>query len=326
MNTVHVRHLLPMAICVLVVACGVESPSEGVADPLRPATGSVVVTIRQHFTGELGVGITVTLRRSGADTRAAVTDAAGVATFVGVAVGEWELSFVPPSGFVPWTTRPSPVTVAVSEGQPVRHVFEYVGATNVHPRGDIQVEVRQVTVDGLSARVPGTRIHVEGEGETLEVTLVRDWGNEVLEGLVVGQHVVTVTPPPGFALASGESGEREVRVVQTHLTRVDPFDLERTSGTGGLLGWIGRGPLGEGFIAGEGTTIKLVLDGTEVGSGVAGPRGFYWIDDVEPGEYLLEFELPPGWSVQSGAEPPSDVEVVENRLRYLNVYVLEPPS
>lgn len=313
-------------VALVFVGCGEDKPNSGIADPLRPATGTVVATIRQHFTGEVGVGFPVTLRGQSADTRSALTNQAGEATFLGVAVGDWELTFAPPPGFVPWAGRPPPATVSVVEGQTVRHVFEYVPESDAVARGDLSVAAREETLGGFAVEVPGTRIRAESDGGiTVEITVERgDLGR--IEDLPVGRYTVTVEPPQDYALAAGESGIRVAEVVETYVVLVDPFWLVRTDGTGGIVGWIGKGPLGPAFVPATGATVGLRREGQEAGSAAVGADGFYVLEELAPGSYELVLTLPQGWTVQAGAALPADVSIVTNRLQLLDVYALDPPG
>lgn len=329
-QTPPLRRPLGPSWAVLTAAAGLagcggdEEPRQGVADPLRPATGTVVVNVRQHFTGEPGVGFPVILDRSGTDARAASTDGTGQVQFVGVEAGVWELSFLPPPGFVAWVTRPSPAPVTVTAGQTLRHVFEFVPGQDAAPRGVMSVGAVEPVDSVFAVPVIGTRITAEGADGTTATAVVES--NGVRIEVPTGIYTVTVQPPRDYRLAAGESGVRGVTVFETVVALVGSFELQRTSGLGGVLGWVGKGPLGSEFVPAVGAVVTLSVDGAEVAGATVDGTGYYRLDPVQPGVYTVRLSLPPGWGVQEGEAVPSVVEVPTNRLHGFSIFNLQPPG
>lgn len=212
------RSVAMFGLVLVLAGCG-GGDSGGDGGPVTPsARGSISGSVVDD--GNTGIaGTSVQLSREGQSSRSATSGSDGRFSFTDLSTGTWTADLSPPSGFVREPSQTYPVNVNVIADQSASLTLRL----RRQPAGTISGTVR-----AAGAAVPSAAIALSGAATRQTATSAA--GIYSFATLAAGAYSVTITPPAGFALASGENATKNATLAANGTATID-FQLQSTGGT-----------------------------------------------------------------------------------------------
>jgi N-acetylneuraminic acid mutarotase len=178
---------LKAAAVIALAACG-GSDAIGTSN-----NGSIRGSITDN-TGATVANAAVALTGNAQATRTALSAADGVYTFANVPPGTYTLTVAPPNGFGIGQTATASITVADgAEASAAAFILN-----RLPPNGSI----RGVVTNNAGAGVANAVVALSGNAQTARSTSTSATGVYTFANVPPGTYTLTITPPPGFIIAS----------------------------------------------------------------------------------------------------------------------------
>lgn len=243
--------------------------------------------------GETGLpGAAIRLTQEGIE-HTATTDKDGVCRFDALEMGVYNLSATPPAGYT--HTSVGTQILSLTQGGEVKAEFGVQLAQTIS--GLVFADVNgNGSPDSGEAGMEGVTIRLSGEAAR-ETTTGAD-GAFRFSALPAGVYTVAETHPAGYVsttpalqmITLGLGGSASANFGEQPLQTIAGTVFDDRNGDGVQ----GAGEPGIGDVR-----LRLVraADATEVGATVSAGDGTYAFTDVQPGNYLVEQEVPSGYTV-----------------------------
>ena len=167
-----------------------------------------------------------------------------------------------------------------------------------------QGELTGLTVLENEVPLPGVGLLVR-RGDTMLATTSDDEGGFGFDALAAGNWSLVVSPPQGYALRSGEPNPRQIEIKGAELVQTT-INLVNGVGSGSIIAQVladSVTPDGHQFLPVAGVLVSATGPGDFeiIRFARSGDNGLAVIS-APPGEYVVEIELPQGWTMAEGSE------------------------